>query len=190
VDPFATSDELGAYLGETLAGARLAQAEVFLEMASAGIRSWTRQDIELVTDDLIVLPGTYDWEIELPQRPVVEVSAVTVGGVTVAPAGYRLVGESLQRLVGGWTGTVAVTYTHGYEDIPRDIWAATLRLAAQMLENPQGYTQEGIGTYSVSYSDNADEPGGPMFGLSRYRRRAASVPMYRDRPVVWPVANG
>jgi len=180
---FASTEDLGLYvLGGPLTGARLAQAEVFLEIATADIQAWTRQIIELVEDDLVIFPGSGGWELELPQRPVIAVNEVTTDGVVMAPTGYRVDGEILQSLVGGWTGTtIAVTYTHGYEDIPRDIWAVTLRLAAQMLDNPQSIKQEGIGSYAVTYADDADRPGGPMFGLSRYRRRTASPPMRRER---------
>jgi len=192
---FASTDDLGEFLGETLTGARLIQAEIFLEIVSAGIRGWTRQDIDLVEDDVVVLAATGDWELELPQRPVVDVASVTVGAtVLAAGSGYRLAGDKLYRTSGGWVGgpdgLITVEYTHGYETIPRDIWGVTLQQAAQMLENPLGYASEGIGTYNVTYADNADEPGGPMFGLSRYRCRAASVPMHRERPLSWPVANG
>jgi hypothetical protein len=81
-----------------------------------------------------------------------------------------------------------VTYTHGYATIPDDIRGVTLDLAARKMANPSGNRQEGIGSYSISYGDVADDD--PVFDpISRYRERAASVPLYREDRINYPVAN-
>lgn len=181
---FATTGDLGTYLGETLTGTRLAQATQALEMATAEIQSWTRRRLELVEDDIVVLTGSRDRELVLPDWPVVEVAAVEVDGVAVAASSYRRIGQTLYR-ESGWGvpgGTVEVVYTHGYDPIPDDIKSVTIQLAARTLQNPMGIRQEGIGSYSVTYG--GDDPGGPagtLLGtLGRYRRRAASPSLARE----------
>lgn len=193
---FASTADLGDYLGETLTGTRLGQAIIHLELASALIQNKTRQRLERVVDDVLVLAGTADWELELPERPVISVASVKVDGVLLAATGYRLADSMLIRRTSGWTGPVdsliEVTYTHGYDPIPDDIRAATLALAARMTSNPLGVRQEGIGSYSVSYGDpsgggGADDVLGPI--IKKYRRQTATVPLHRPDRIVYPVAN-
>lgn len=181
---FATTDDLGDYLGEELTGARLTQATLGLEMATAMIQGWTRRRLERVDGDVVALPGTRDRELVLPAWPVVSVATVKLDGVAVAATSYRRVGQSLFREL-GWGepgGIVEVTYTHGYDPIPEDIRVVTLQMAARSLQNPLGIRQEGIGSYSVTYA--GDGPGigdDPLLAsLSRYRVRAASPSLARE----------
>lgn len=179
---FASADDLSDYLGEELTGSRLVQAQVLLELATARIQSYVRQHIELVENDAMTLPGTYDWDLELPQRPVVEVSAITIDGQAVPSDSYRLSGSTLVR-AGGWGGPAAVvgiTYSHGYDPIPGDVKAVCLQLAVETLDNPQGVRQEGIGSYTVTYG-NGGATSEVLETLCRYRRRVASPRTPADR---------
>lgn len=188
---FATVADLGKLLGETMAGTRADQGTIAIELASALIQGWTRQTLELVEDETITLSGTSDWELELPERPVVEVTGATIDGTAAALDSYRLSGGALVR-AGGWGGPAAaveVTYTHGYDPIPEDIRAATLQIAARMLSNPNRIRQESIGSYSVTYSED-----GVIYSqletLGRYRRRLAALPFSRvDRATRLPIGN-
>ena len=183
--PFATITDVGDFLGEDLTGARLTQATMALEMATADIQGWTRRRLERVANDVIELEGTLEREIVLPSWPVVAVTTVKVDGVTVPAAEYTRVGRSLWRNSGwGEPGEIVeVTYTHGYSPIPDDIRMATVKLAVRTLQNPQGIRQEGIGSYSVTYG--GEDVGGavgsflaPLIG--RYRVRAASPSLTRE----------
>ena len=189
---FASTDELGEFLGETLTGARLAQAALVIELVSADIQSWTGQTLEFVEDDTITLKGTSDWELELPERPVVSVGDVTVDGQLVDPSMYRLADSALVR-VGGWIGSkdsvVQVVYSHGYDPIPDVIRGVTLQLAARMMSNPLGVRQEGIGTYNVTYAGDVASGEMPP-SLRRFRRTVGTTRIGLDRygrPI--PVAN-
>lgn len=182
---FATAADLATYLGEDpFTGNRLAQANLALDLATARIQDWTRQTLELVTDDVIAFVGPEGSRIELPERPVVDVTQVTVDGTVLGSASWVLSGVEVVRLEGTWGGidtAVEVTYTHGYSPIPDTVRGATLQLAGQALQNPQSVAQESIGTYSISYGTEA---GGAvtediLASLSRYRRRSTSV---RIRP--------
>lgn len=201
---FASTDELGHFLGEELADARLIQAEMFLELATAQIQGWTRQRIEAVADDEVVLAGTRDWELELPERPVTSATVTAVDGIALVEGSYRLSGSKLIR-PGGWCGPwglqsgnapsgllqawwwdvpsrVEVTYSHGFATIPDDVRMVCLQLAARLLQNPTGVAQETIGNYSVMYEarNAVGTAAGGLTGaetvlLSRYRRRAVAM---------------
>lgn len=194
---FASTDDFGDLLGESLTGTRLLQAVSALEIASAAIQNRTGQTIERVDDDTIVLAGTDDWRLTLPQRPVVEATVATIDGVAPLAGSYQLIDDTLLR-VGGWRGpsmasanwpdwsgyrlavpsVIEVTYTHGFDQIPDDIRAVCLQMAVRVMQNPAGVRQESIGTYSVSYG--GDIGGSAMSPaeekmLGRYRLRAGSV---------------
>lgn len=187
---FATAEDLGAYLGETLTGSRLLQSIVALEIATATIQGWTRRRLEFVEDDTVLLAGTRSAELVLPEAPVVNVTAVELDGVAVAASSYQRTGAVLHRS-GGWGspgGAVEVTYSHGYQPIPDDVRVVCLQMAARGLSNPLGIRQEGIGSYNVTYA--GDAPGAAeeplLASLSRYRMRAASPSLARE-PVLAPL---
>lgn len=188
---FASTGELGDYLGEILVDARLAKAALVLEIATAQIKGWCRQRLELVAGDTITLRGTGDRDLVLPERPIVEVSNITIDAVTAAPSSYYLAGDTLVRFQ-GWcspASIVTVVYTHGFDPLPDDIRGVCLDLAAHRMAAPAGVRQEAIGTYSVTYGE-AGKDDDPFRVLSRYRRRTGSPRLDVERPDwPYPVAN-
>lgn len=112
--------------------------------ASAAIRTYTGQALTFVADDAIVLNGR-GYGLWLPELPVSAVSAVSVGGTALDPAGWAVdPGGKLVRLDAGgasgypWPGrwawgyrNVAVTYSHGYAELPADLVNVCARLASR-----------------------------------------------------------
>ncbi|MFJ6579247.1 hypothetical protein ACIQMY_25210 [Streptomyces sp. NPDC091368] len=168
-----------------------ASAELALASASALIRSWTRQDITQVADDIATLRVLSECELVLPQRPVVSVSQVRVNSLTLLD--WVLSGDRLLR-TGGWRrlpgtttypdpGLVEVTYTHGYSQVPDDVRAVCLDLASMTMMNPRGlreseraiddwrqrdvYATETLGSGTLSEAHKAM--------LTGYRRRIGTV---------------
>lgn len=144
---FATAADLAAVTQRSDLNA--AAAELALASASAVIRNWTRQTITRVVDDVATLRVLHTEELVLPQRPVASVSQVRVNSLTLLD--WVLSGDRLLR-TGGWRrlpgtttypdpGLVEVTYTHGYEEVPDEIRAVCLDLAAVSVTNP-GYKRE------------------------------------------------
>lgn len=148
---FATVPELSAYLGRALDNTE--QAELALTLATGIIQSETGQTIERVEDDTVTLRGGPYGELTLPERPVIEVSAVL--GEHVRDDEWSWRGGQLVRRF-GWPEVVVVTYTHGYATIPADIKAITLALAARVLaqnaaDASGGIKRETVGAYTVEY---------------------------------------
>lgn len=182
--PFATAAELAAVTQSTVAEAT---AEIALASASAIIRRWTRQDISLVTDDVVSLRVIDECELVLPQRPVVSVSLVRVNSLVLED--WVLSGDRLLRTE-GWTrlpgtttypdpGLVEVTYTHGWDEIPDDVRAVCLDLAAMSVTNPSGLRSVAIDDYSRTFA--AETLGAGTLSeahreiLKDYRRRIGTV---------------
>jgi hypothetical protein len=182
--PLATVPDLEAALQrEVLA----ASAELALASASAIIRRWTRQDITLVENDVVRLRISNPAELVLPQRPVVEVTQVRKGVLPLTD--WALSGDRLLR-AGGWRylpgtstwpddGLVEVTYTHGYAQIPDDVRAVCVDLAAMTLANPSGLRSATIDDYSQTFASETLGSGSLSAAhreiLGFYRRRIGTV---------------
>lgn len=172
--PLATFDHLSIHLQQTFNTADAA-AEQALQAASAAIRSYTRQHISLVADDEVALRGTWGTTLDLPERPIVDVSSVSSGQAALIPtASWQVVGGHLVNS-GGWLGphtALAVTYTHGFAVIPDDIVAVCVSLAARTFDNPRNLAGEGYEGYSSSLHLYPLELSRTEQGiLNRYRRR-------------------
>lgn len=174
---FATPDDLADYLGRDRFAepTEYRQAVLLLDLASAEIRAWTRQTIDLVSGDAVMLAGTWRDTLVLPEQPVVSVSSVAVDGTTLGATDYTLVAGTLVAgaatsfldigaspqggtgvHAGNWGGPgarVAVTYTHGFSTVPGSVKAATLAVAARMVSGSVGVRQEAIAGYSVTYAN-------------------------------------
>jgi hypothetical protein len=148
---FATTDDLGTYLGRAVENT--AQADMALALATGIIRAETGQTLSLVEDDEVTLLGSAYAKLALPERPVIAVSSVS--GESVNDDEWTRQGASLTRWY-GWPDVVTVTYTHGFAVIPDDVKAITLAVAARILAandpNAPAVTREQIGSYSVEYA--------------------------------------
>jgi hypothetical protein len=182
VASFATPDDLADYLGRDRFAepTEYRQAVMVLDLASGEIRAWTRQTIDFVTDDEVVLVGSWCAGLQLPERPVVSVSSVTFDGRSlVSGTDYDLAAGSLlfgtyrsgwfpqgaAGLYGAstWGGpetTVQVTYTHGFATVPTVVKSATLAIAGRLIGGGIGGTASGgqvrsetIAGYSVTYAN-------------------------------------
>lgn len=168
-----------------------ASATAVLGMATSIVQGIVGQRLVLVEDDVVTLEvrDGCDHYLELPERPVVSVSAVEIGAATVAD--YRLITSRLWR-ADGWLSsrylypygptTVDVTYTHGYlEDDQRIMLARStvLMLAASAAPISPGVTSESIDDYQVVYDKMAAQMQGSeslsKLLIKKYGRGAQTV---------------
>lgn len=182
--PFATAAELAAMMQTPVDGTA---ADLALASASAMIRSWTRQSITRVVDDVAKLRVIDCRELVLPQRPIESVSEVKVNSVVLVD--WVLSGDRLLR-AGGWhhlpgtttypdPGLVQVTYTHGWADVPDDVRAVCLDLASTTLTNPSGLRSVSIDDYSRTFASETLGSGTLSAAhkaiLAAYRPRIGTV---------------
>lgn len=165
---FADSDDVAAMLQRSLTAPEIIAVDQALGYASGAIRRFTRQTLSLVTDDEVVLRGAYGRKLVLPERPVVDVTALSVAGRVVATRMYTLVGDELwngpalsqignaaEFEAGGW-GTpavdVAVTYSHGFDPVPDEVVGICVGMVMRYTANPTGVLVGGetIGGYSYT----------------------------------------
>ena len=160
MDPFVSAVDLQAVLGDGVvvdAGALI--TAIALDGACTSVRSYMGQDVNFVEDDVEVRDGTGRKRLRLRQRPVRDVTSITIDGdeVDLAEVSVR---KSIVTLTNGdffWHGldNVVITYDHGWdieessvgERVPADIRLVAL-LCAKRIFTTVGLTA--IGTVKQS----------------------------------------
>lgn len=190
LEPLATIEDLEARMGRRITDDETPRAEALLQDASAAVRAYTGQQFTAGTTTARLRPrnGT----VRLPQRPVVDVTAVAnVEGTDVAftwDTGDQVAITGLGSTVPFDVEPIRrvayldVTYEHGYELIPDDIIAVVCQIAGRAFGRPvqdSGTQQESIGGYSYSVGVAAAAGGVGMLNderavLDRYRIPVAS----------------
>lgn len=154
-------------------GEKLAAADFALLTASAAVRGYCRQRLDLVEDDEIVLDSAGGRLIMLPELPVVSVSEVVENGEElVLVDDYELMRFGiLHRTARPWyigIGAVAITYTHGYAVIPDLIRAVTARAASRLYQaglraaetaGVPGVVSKTLGDFSVTFGAESAAEG-------------------------------
>ena len=144
------------------AGSPITQAESTVRIVAAGCGSW----------------------LDLPGKPVVSVSSVTIEGEPVT--GWRLLGSRLYR-AGEWAHggpvEVQVTMVHGFVEAPADVVALVCDFAIAALLNESGaragVTSQG---YSIDdYRENLAFDQGPHGTSSVIEIPAGTRAMLRQR---------
>lgn len=177
--------DLAIFLGIDVSTIDPARADLALAAAQASVRRYLDQELTLVAGDVVLLHGSGNARLRLPQRPVRSVALVQEGDgssasfETVADTDYVLRDDILYRINADWPRefvTVQVTYTHGYDvgqvdsdsdsdydanHMPADINLVTLNAARRIYEasgvapTEPGLTGERIGNYSYTRSAEA-----------------------------------
>lgn len=156
-----TPEGYGLFLGAAIGDSELARIDLQVKLAAAYVRRRSGQTITLVEDDELVVDGTGDSLIFLPERPVVDVSTVSVDGEVWDVGDDFEWSERRGKLVSlrgcwprGWRN-IAITYSHGYAVVPLDIQGLVYGLARRALDNPSGQSirSETLGAYSVTYEN-------------------------------------
>lgn len=161
VDAFATSMDLEERLGVEFTAAEHLRARGLLLKASNLIRAATGQHISLVEGDVYTTRGYAGSRLTLPERPILDITEVLVGDTTIDASGYYFQGDELIRWgASGWpqlgfgssTDVLAVTYTHGYEEIPGDVVAVCLEMVVRVWANPGAVVSETVGNVQTTFS--------------------------------------
>lgn len=136
-----------------------------IDEATAAIKNYCHQEIELVRDDVITLDCAGGTRLFLPELLVVSVASVVEDGKTLVVTDDYKLGQYgiLHRMNDVWaTGIqiITITYTHGYATIPDDVVGVCTRAAARTyqaglraaeMEGVPGVASLSLGDYSVSY---------------------------------------
>ena len=162
----------------------MSKALAKLDAASDAVRDAAGSPITQAESTVrIVAAGCGSW-LDLPGKPVVSVSSVTIEGEPVT--GWRLLGSRLYR-AGEWAHggpvEVQVTMVHGFAEAPADVVALVCDFAIAALLNESGaragVTSQG---YSIDdYRENLAFDQGPHGTSSVIELPAGTLAMLRQR---------
>lgn len=180
--PLATVDAVQALLLRNLTEVEALHYPALEAMADATVSAYL-PGVALAAGDDTVTVRADNGRVWLPWRPVSAVTAVSVGGATLAPSAYTWHSDGRLDLVHNpWAADVEVTFAYG--PAPAELATVAAQLIAARLSQPAlGVKQqsESVGPFSQSVSYDSGGAG-PMSLtadqqrlLARYRRRNATV---------------
>lgn len=180
-DQLATPEDLASMLQQN--NLDRATCELLIEAATAVVQAVVGQRILLVEDDPFELVGQVGTLLQLPERPVVAITSVSLDGGALSAGTsawmYRRTAGGLYR-ANGWLATgygpclVTGTYTHGLAADDQRIQlarSAVLSLARGSFVNPDGVFSEKIDDYSVAYERSATVLETSPFLMAALRRQ-------------------
>ncbi len=162
-DPLVSSDDFVEWYGLSPTTGDLNRIQTALEIASAEIRTGRRL-FSPVTDELVVVDSYGGTSLLLPRNrlPVTNVSLVEeLSGDAYVAVDASEYDWSADGYVTRWWTTwssrpqgVRVTYSHGYDVMPRDVAGACLSLAGRLYQNPSNASiqSEQLGDHHITYS--------------------------------------
>lgn len=178
---FCTVADVASFLQREISDAgQVTSCERAIAEATAAIKNWCHQEIELVAGDVVAFDvGPGRRKLFLPELPVVSVASVIEDGVTLvegAAEDYQLGDYGILYRVGAYWASgiqiVTVTYSHGYATIPDDVVGVCTRAAARAFqaglrsadsEGVPGVQAKSLGDYSVTFG--AEAGGGVSEGV-------------------------
>jgi len=175
----------------SIPAAKTDAAQRAIDEATAAIKNYCRQVLELVVDDEITLDSIGARQLLLPQMPVISVSEVIEDDdLLVVDDDYILAGNGILYRVGQrWAKgpqIIEVTYSHGYclptdlpaivgDVLPDDIIGVCTRAAsrsyqaglkAEELAGIPGIRSTSLGDYAVGFGDESGYSGESALGAS------------------------
>jgi hypothetical protein len=155
-DPFIDATDISDYLGRDVSAD--AGAIIALDAACDICRSISGQDFNAGSAN-IALDGNGGDCLLLPQRPVNTAGTLTINGVAETDFMVTTDGRLLRGTAGGvprpvfpvGRQNVTVTYTYGYDEVPRDVRMVALSIASRLIV--QGVAvEESLGDARVKYA--------------------------------------
>lgn len=196
--------DVEAILGRAIPAGDQPRVDRLIELCSAAVRRTARQTITPVADDTVDLPGTWDEELWLPERPVTAVTSITVDGVLIPSNSYifnrqgrvfrprwNAITFSRPRDWGPFGGPnviVRVVYSHGYAEVPDDVAMVTADMVRSVYVNPDQLTAEAVEDYSVAYARHSS--GGPItFGMTEAHKTLIEEAVGQVTPTSIPIVS-
>lgn len=161
-DPYATPDQLRAYLRLTSDDMSDDEATTFLQGATAAIVSFLGWDIWQVTDTVRITNVRGGDSLALPVRNLTAVTAIRVtpsphAAETVDADRYTFDKIGWIELNSGWTFShgrkviVEIDGTWGWNPLPNGAVMACVMIAGRAQSNPDGVQSETVGGVAVRY---------------------------------------
>ena len=145
---------------------------LLLAAAEAAVRAYCGWHIAPVRTDTVTVDGSGAQVLPLPTMALRNVESVDENGQPVTLADMQWSASGFLHRPVGWTSNlrgVEVTFSHGYDDVPLEVQAVVLSVAARAAASPDGITRTQVGSVSVSFSQSATNVAGGVALLDHER---------------------
>lgn len=157
--------------------------DVQTELASARVRAYCRWHIYPSRTETLTLDGPGGRLLLLPSLYVTAVASISDSGTLVDAADYDWSQAGMvQRQTGWWScryRALAVTFTHGYDDVPDAVRDVTISVAKRLPAAMSGVTQEQVGGESRTYGGLLTAAAGDTLTDGEKRALAPYALVYR-----------
>lgn len=168
----ADTDQLTTY--------RAGDPALLLAAAEATVRSYCRWHIAPArVDDEVTVDGSGSPVLALPTLHLSGVTSITEDTVPVDAAGVQWSTAGYLYRPTPWTTKlrgVTATITHGYPEVPVEVQAVVLAVAARAVVSPDGVVRQSVGSVSVTFSQSGFNVAG---GVALLDHETAVLDRYR-----------
>lgn len=170
-------------------------ATLLAQLASDAVREDLRLSVDYVANDTLTIYGDNSEVLVLPERPITNVTSVTMAGQTLVPVqvnststllmyDWRPDGRMYRVVYGGsfyaaelyykWPAgvPVTITYSHGFQTVPTVFKRVALELAAAAYANPDMAKVQSTGRTRI-------EPAFVGLSLTAFPDLRSDLDMYR-----------
>lgn len=153
--------------------------QTLIDQATAEVRRYCGWHITPSVTESVTVDGSGHTFVSLPSLHVTAVTAVTENGVLLDSSSYEwsTIGQLWRPWP--WTGhyrSVTASITHGFPDVPEDVRAVVLAVAARAKASPDGVTRRQTGAVSESYSQTGFNVAG---GVSLLQHEKDALARYK-----------
>jgi hypothetical protein len=147
VGEIATTTNLEAYSS--------GDAQTLIDQAIAEVRRFCGWHITPVVTEDVTVDGSGHNFVSLPSLHVTAVNSVTEDGTVLDAGSYEWSATGQLWRPWPWSGhfrAIAANITHGFDEVPQDVRAIVLAVAARAQVSPDGVVRRQAGAVSESYS--------------------------------------
>ncbi len=171
LESLATDDDLRRFAGEDI---EMTRAFMLIDMASAVARSYCGWSISRQESVTWTLPGTSAYRLLAPTLRLNAITSCSVNGTTLGASDYDWGQDGILQRAAGWGSgrrAVVVVADHGYTEVPGDVQAAVLNIAARAHTSPPGMLSGRIDDFAAIFArDGGGEAAGGV-SLTAIERR-------------------
>jgi len=169
--PIATTDDLGSYTS--------GDEQTLIDQATAEVRRFCGWHITPSVTEDVTVDGSGHGFVSLPSLHVTAVSSVIEDGYLLDATSYEWSSIGQLWRAWPWSGrlrSITASITHGFPDIPEDVRAVVLAVAARAKASPDGVVRRQVGPFSESYSQTGFNVAG---GVSLLQHEKDALARYK-----------
>lgn len=152
---------------------------LLLAAAEAAVRAYCGWHIAPQRTEDVVVNGNGSTVLPLPTMHLADVHTITEAGQPVVLDAVQWSTAGYLFRTAPWTAAlrgVTVNITHGYDEVPPEVQAVVLSVAARAAASPEGMVRQQVGSVSLSFAQSSANVSG---GVAVFDHEQAVLDRYR-----------